>query len=271
MAALTRISGDGQVARRYGVEEAIFLDSMVFWYRTNRGDDRNFYDGRWWSHNSMKAYEQIFPWWSAKQLRRIIESCKAKGALLSGNYNKDRRDRTYWYSPSDEVLVLYGEDIPGKCNCPNGQMQEPEGADSCAQMGEPLPCSTHVETDMIPPLPPTGGSAPPEKTTPKGKHPKTEPRYRPDWFERFWTLYPRKTNRVAAVRAWDKLTPDLNLCRVMSVAIRAQMQTPQWRDGPEHIPHPSTWLNGARWLDEVSLAPPGESSTGGWAPDPEVY
>lgn len=124
---------------------------------------------------------------------------------------------------------------------------------------------------MIPPLPPTGGSAPPEKTTPKGKRPKTEPHYRPDWFERFWTLYPRKTNRVAAVRAWDKLSPDLDLCRVMAVAIRAQMQTPQWRDGPEHIPHPSTWLNGARWLDEVTLAPPGESSTGGWAADPEVY
>ena len=124
---------------------------------------------------------------------------------------------------------------------------------------------------MIPPLPPTGGSAPPEKTTPKGKRPKTEPRYRPDWFERFWILYPRKTNRVAAVRAWDKLSPDLDLCRVMTVAIRAQMQTHQWRDGPEHIPHPSTWLNGARWLDEVALAPPGEASSGGWAPDPEVY
>lgn len=171
MAALTRISGDGQVARRYGVEEAIFLDSMVFWYRTNRGDGRNFYDGRWWSHNSMRAYEQIFPWWSAKQLRRIIESCKAKGALLSGNYNKDRRDRTYWYSPSDEVLALYGEDIPGKCNCPNGQMQEPEGADSCAQMGEPLPCNTHVEQDMIPPLPPTGGECAARKNNAEGQAP----------------------------------------------------------------------------------------------------
>lgn len=125
-----------------------------------------------------------------------------------------------------------------------------------------------------PPLPPTGGDVPDSiqpETKPKSRRPKTEPRYRPDWFERFWTLYPRKTNRVAAVRAWDKLCPDLDLCRVMTVAIWAQMQTPQWRDGPEHIPHPSTWLNGARWLDEVALAPPGESNTGGWAPDPEVY
>ena len=137
---------------------------------------------------------------------------------------------------------------------------------------------------MIPPLPPTGGEAPDSvqpdivpdtrpapEAKPKARRPKTEPRYRPEWFERFWALYPRKTNRVAAVRAWDKLSPDLDLCRVMAEAIRAQMRSPQWRDGPEHIPHPSTWLNGARWLDEVSPAPPGEENAGGWAPDPEVY
>lgn len=121
----------------------------------------------------------------------------------------------------------------------------------------------------IPPKAPKG--ALPAEAKPKSRRAKTEPQYRPDWFERFWALYPRRTNRVAAVRAWDKLQPDLELCKVMTVAIKAQMQTPQWRDGPEHIPHPSTWLNGERWLDEVTLAPPGDGSPGGWAPDPEVY
>lgn len=275
MAALTRISGDGQVALRYGLEEAIFLDALIFWYRTNRGDGRNFRDGRWWSHNSIKAYEEVFPWWSAKQVRRIIDSCKAKGAVLAGNYNQDRRDRTFWYSPSDEVLALYGEPAPtqdeaetGKCNCPNGQMQVAEGADSFAQTGTPLPCTTH---DIPPYSPPTGDEQPdltqqeakPEPK-PKSRKPRTEPAYHPDWFDRFWALYPRRTNRVAAVRAWDKLKPDLDLCRVMKVAIKAQMQTAQWLDGPEHIPHPATWLNGARWLDEVTIPSPGGP------PEPEV-
>lgn len=143
MTPLTQLRGDGAVAARYGVEEAIFLDAVLFWYRTNRGDDRNFFDGRWWTHNSVKAYEQVFPWWSGKQIRRIIERCKAQGALLSGEYNKDRRDRTAWYSPSDELLALYGESISGKCICPNGQMQMPKRATALAQTGEPLPCNTH--------------------------------------------------------------------------------------------------------------------------------
>ncbi|AWY06816.1 MAG: DUF4373 domain protein [Caudoviricetes sp.] len=76
------------------------------------------------------------------------------------------------------------------------------------------------------------------------------PKYQPGWFDRFWALYPRHTARKNAVRAWDKLKPDRELCDVMAAAIRAQMETEQWKD-PQHIPHPSTWLNGARWLDEV--------------------
>lgn len=97
--------------------------------------------------------------------------------------------------------------------------------------------------------------------------PKTVPKYQPTWFERFWQLYPRRTNRAAAVKEWDKLRPDLDLCRVMAAAIRAQKETAQWRDGPEHIPHPSTWIRNARWTDEVVPA----DKPGGWAPDPEVY
>lgn len=104
--------------------------------------------------------------------------------------------------------------------------------------------------------------------TPQGGRARTVPTYRPEWFERFWTLYPRKTNRVAAVRAWDKLRPDFQLCETMAKALRAQINMPQWKEGTQHIPHPSTWLNGARWLDEVvSQKPKGggeERVASGW-------
>lgn len=104
-----------------------------------------------------------------------------------------------------------------------------------------------------PPTPPTGGK------------PASLPKYKPEWFERFWALYPRHTARAAAVKAWDKLKPDLELCRVMANAIRAQIKSTQWLEGPEHIPHPSTWLNGARWQDEM----PDKVSSGN-LPEPEV-
>lgn len=129
--ALTQISGYAHVAERYGFEEAVFLDTIVYWYRTNRANNRNFRDGRWWTYNSIKAFEDIFPWWSAKQIRRIANSCREQGALIAGEYNEDRRDRSLWYTPGDELLALYGlVSETGKCTCPNGQMSLPKRANA---------------------------------------------------------------------------------------------------------------------------------------------
>ena len=136
MKPLDRISGYAHVAQCYGLEEAIFLDSLMFWYKENRANQRNYRDGRWWTYNSVNALSQMLPWWSVKQLRRIAESCRNKGAVLSENYNEDQRDRTLWYTPSDELLALYGMSEEGNCICPNGQTDLPERADTFAQMGK---------------------------------------------------------------------------------------------------------------------------------------
>ena len=92
------------------------------------------------------------------------------------------------------------------------------------------------------------------KNTPPISPPKGDgvacPKYKPEWFERFYELYPRHTAKKEAAKAWDKLKPDLALCRVMEEALRAQMASEQWKDKTK-IPHPSTWLNGARWTDEM--------------------
>jgi hypothetical protein len=71
-------------------------------------------------------------------------------------------------------------------------------------------------------------------------------------FERFWEAYPRKVGKGQAERAFLKLNPDPQLLDRMLQAIGRQKQTPQWlKDGGEFIPHPSTWLNGKRWEDEL--------------------
>ena len=71
-------------------------------------------------------------------------------------------------------------------------------------------------------------------------------------FTRFWSLYPRKVGKEAARKAWDKLTLTNELFAVMVEALGAQCVTSEWtKDGGRFIPHPSTWLNGKRWEDEV--------------------
>ena len=275
MTPLTRIQGYGHVAVRYGLEEAIFLDTIAHWVRVNRAEERNFRDGRWWTYNTIKAFDELFPWWSSKQIRRIITSCKEQGALLTGDYNQDRRDRTVWYTLGDEALALYGLADEDKSICPNGQMQEPEGADSCAQTGTPLPCSnTHVDTDDPPYIPPAGGEAPPKEKPKRRKRSAPEP-YRPDWFEAFWAKYPRKDNKQVAFDAWCKLRPDRDTCLAMSAGLERAKRSRQWtKDNGEFIPLASTWINQRRWADQgvdMSQLPAGtEGGGGGWAPDPEV-
>lgn len=73
-----------------------------------------------------------------------------------------------------------------------------------------------------------------------------------DSFAHFWSLYPRKTNRDRAEKAWLKLKPDKDLIRVILEAVEKQKRSAQWtRDGGQFIPHASTWLNNGRWKDEM--------------------
>ena len=284
MTPLTHIHGEGHVAARYGLEEAIFLDAIMFWYRTNRGDDRNFYDERWWTYNSVKAYEELFPWWNAGQIRRIISRCREKGALLSGDYNQDRRDRTAWYTPSDELLELYGESE--KCICRKQQMHFPEPSGSFDENDKCIirkPCSNHEGTYMPPYSPPEGDgavpddltqeSAPEAQPTPVPKPRRTRrrksvPDHCPERFEQFWAAYPGGGSRMKAVTAWDDLKPDDALIDEMARALKRQMASRQWRDGVG-IPHASTWLNQRRWTDKLPERPIPRDA-GGWAEDPEV-
>ena len=77
----------------------------------------------------------------------------------------------------------------------------------------------------------------------------TPPPEKDQCFQRFWEVYPRKVAkgyaRKAFAKAASKCNPDLI---VESAALFAS----QVRDKEmKFIPHPSTWLSGERWLDEV--------------------
>ncbi len=74
-------------------------------------------------------------------------------------------------------------------------------------------------------------------------------------FENFWKAYPRRVGRSAALKAWDKISPEPELVQIILKAIESHRNCEQWRSqGGKFIPHPSTWINQKRWEDEVSLS-----------------
>ncbi len=102
---------DVKIAQKYGVEEAILLENFKFWIAKNKADGRNFFDGHWWTYCSVSALQELFPFWTEKQIYRIISSLLENGAIISGNYNKTAYDRTRWFAIIDDDILKEISDI----------------------------------------------------------------------------------------------------------------------------------------------------------------
>lgn len=72
-------------------------------------------------------------------------------------------------------------------------------------------------------------------------------------FEKFWKIYPRKVNKGQAKTAFEKIcnkpSKDKPTWKQVAKAIIQQSKSERWQD-KKYIPHPTTWLNQQRWLDD---------------------
>ena len=65
-------------------------------------------------------------------------------------------------------------------------------------------------------------------------------------FDRFWNAYPRKVGKGQARRAWLAAIRKAKPERIID-AVKAQ----RFDLREQYQPHPATWLNGERWLDQA--------------------
>lgn len=74
-----------------------------------------------------------------------------------------------------------------------------------------------------------------------------------DGFAQFWSIYPRKVGKLAAVKAWNRIKGRSELLPKILAALKRQKGSDDWsRENGRFIPNPATWLNQGRWEDEVS-------------------
>lgn len=269
------------LAQAHGVDAAVFLRNIYHWYNKNRANGRNYHDGTWWTYNSLNAFTAVFPYWTRRQLERIIAQCKDAGLLLTGEYNEDPMDRTAWYSLTGEGLRFFespepdgdgagtAQDEPAQSlpetvtsTSPNRDMDVTERGQMCH---ETVKCfkgtdnkPDNKQTDT-PYSPPEGGRA---KRTRKEK---SVPDWKPERFEKLWAFYPKKAHRKEAIDRWDRLKPPDKLIDRMAKALLWQVRTPQWtEDGGKYIPLLSSWLNKRLWEDEK----PDRAEGAGWFDEP---
>ena len=94
------------LAKMFGIEEAILIHNFHHWITENKANNRNFFEGRFWTYNSQRAYTDLFPYMSEGKIKRIINSLIEKGLLMKGNHNVNQYDRTNWYAFTDEGLSI---------------------------------------------------------------------------------------------------------------------------------------------------------------------
>lgn len=134
-------SYDSAVAEEVGVNAAVLFQHIAWWCEHNRANNANIHEGRAWTFNSQKAFEELFPEFSGKMIRNAIDKLKDHGFIEVGNFNKSAYDRTAWYCIGPHGV----ESI-----CPNSQIHSPQRANGNALEGEPIPVDYQVTTSSSP-------------------------------------------------------------------------------------------------------------------------
>lgn len=203
---------DPNVAKAYGVNAAVIFQNLAYWIEHNRANGANFYDGRYWTYNSVKAFSELFPYLTEKQIRGALKKLEDGGMILVGNYNKSAYDRTRWYALADNGISIYTK----------GQMDFPEKKNENAHKGEPIPdINTDITTDKKPDI----REAPARSGEVRHKHgeydnvllsdsdmEKLKSEFPTDWNERIERLsaYMASTgksykNHLATIRNWARM------------------------------------------------------------------
>lgn len=99
------------LARALGLNEALVLQQINYWIEINKKPGKNYHDGKYWTYNSIRAWqEKDFDYMSVDTVKRTFAKLEKAGDLFIGNYNKNPRDKTKWYTINDEKLEeLYFE------------------------------------------------------------------------------------------------------------------------------------------------------------------
>lgn len=154
------------------------------------------------------------------------------GAGCVGLYTVD--GKPYLYFPNWEQHQRVRQKV-SKCPSPPERSNENDSAASCGELPQDAARIQNPESRIQNPNP--------ESET-------ITRRSREEEFDLFWSAYPRHEGKQKARDAFKKVTVPLE---VLLTAIEKQKKSAQWsKDGGQFIPHPTTWLNGKRWEDEVS-------------------
>ena len=225
-------SFDVDIAVKYGMLEAVMINNFAYWISKNMANEKHFHDGKYWTYNTVSAFEELFPYASKKQIRNALEHLRAEGLIETGNYNEKAFDRTLWYTFTPKGFSIFLA----------GRKDLPTWANGDAPQGKPIPnINTDVNTN--------------NKPNSNNSFTNGEQAYSfADEFEYVWNMYPRKQGKQNAFKAYEKArragTPQQEIIDGLNAYLNYIKIE---RVSPKYIAMGSTWFNQNRWKDDYTV------------------
>lgn len=130
------------IAKKFGIEEAVIVENIYFWISVNGAEDRNLHNGRYWTYNSQKGFASLFTYMTENVVRRALENlCNGKKdengeyiiepILVKDDFNENKMSKKKWYAFNDngiellrtlnyDVTHLFSDKSPDLAILPNG-------------------------------------------------------------------------------------------------------------------------------------------------------
>ena len=120
------MSFDTEIASDVGVNAAVVFENIYWWIKKNAANKKHFYDGNYWTYNSVSAFQEIFDFMSIEQIRYAIQKLLEKNYIIKGNYNQKALDHTKWYALGEVGLEITNFKLPKQKLKEKMQQEEPQ-------------------------------------------------------------------------------------------------------------------------------------------------
>ena len=215
---------DIEDAIKYGVEKATLLANIKFWLNHNKNKDLSTvkHDGYYWMYNTAKDMSKVLPYFTQSKIQRLLKQLEDDGALIVGNYNKVKYDRTKWYTLSEFTYDENCSTQTPELNIENDSIEQPiqdsktntKNNNKINILSDDILSVDNLESINIS-------------------------------FDVFWDLYDYKKNKSLCITKWHSMTDEERTLTIDSLEMYKQST-------PDKIyrKYPLNYLENECWNDE---------------------
>lgn len=98
-----------QIAKEISLDAAVVFIHIGIYvdYAKRHKSKAKYHEGRYWTYCSRQSIHNSLPYISVSNIYKALTTLIEHGYIIRANYNRNRYDRTYWYTLTDKGWSIY--------------------------------------------------------------------------------------------------------------------------------------------------------------------